>query len=160
MFALLVLVTSLVVLVQPSIEVNNGVPSIFNGSGAQSTLAPNVVFVIYGHNLGPSSMVVAPPPNYPPSLAGTSISFTPAAGGTAIPAFMYYSLENAVTGVLPLSAMAKLQPAAATGTSFGGITVTANPNPGMFNATLRAGGQLDFGSFGSTVGVTKNIGVQ
>jgi len=64
------------------------------------------------------------------------------------------------TFTVPVSAMAQLQPAATTGTSFGGITVTAYPNPGMFNATLTAGGQLDFGLFGSTVGVTKNIGVQ
>ena len=88
---------------QPTIDVNNGVPGILNVSGSQSTLAPNVVFVIYGHNLGPSSIVIAPPPNYPVSLSGTSISFTPAAGGAPIAACMYYTLENAVTGVLPSS---------------------------------------------------------
>jgi len=71
LLVLLALMMSLVAFAQPSIDVNNGVPSIFNVSGAQSTLAPNVVFVIYGHNLGPASIVVAPPPNYPLSLAGT-----------------------------------------------------------------------------------------
>lgn len=104
-YLFLFLVLSLVPLAaQPTIDVTNGVPGILNVSGGLSTLAPNVVFVIYGHNLGPSSIVIAPPPNYPVSLSGTSISFTPAAGGVPIAPYMYYTLENAVTGVLPSSA--------------------------------------------------------
>src|ERR1051326_6544274 len=78
---------------QPSIDPGQ----ILNVSSTQNTLAPNVVFVIYGKNWGPASIVIAPPPNYPTTLAGTSITFTNITGGAAINALMYYTLVNAVT---------------------------------------------------------------
>jgi hypothetical protein len=61
---------------------------------------------------------------------------------------------------VPVSALSQLQPVAGSGTSIGNISVQGSPNPGMFTATLTSGGQLDFGTFGSNLGVSKNIGVQ
>jgi len=84
---------------QPSID-SGGV---LNVSSSQPVLAPNAVFVIYGKNLGPATIVIASPPNYPTTLANTSVTFTNVGGGAGINAFMYYTLANAVTGVLPSS---------------------------------------------------------
>jgi len=61
---------------------------------------------------------------------------------------------------VPVSALSQLQPAAVSGTSFGVITVQANGTPGSFTASLTGGGQLDFGTFGSNLGVSKNVAVQ
>jgi uncharacterized protein (TIGR03437 family) len=84
---------------QPSID-NGGV---LNVSSAQPTLAPNVVFVIYGKNLGPASIVTATAPNYPPSLLGVSVSFTLVGSNSPIVANLVYVLSNAVAGLLPSS---------------------------------------------------------
>jgi uncharacterized protein (TIGR03437 family) len=86
-------------LAQPVID-NGGV---VNASGYQTTLAPDSVFVIFGSGMGPASLVNAPSPNYPSSLDGTSITFTPAAGGAAISAKMIYTVDTQVAGFLPSS---------------------------------------------------------
>jgi uncharacterized protein (TIGR03437 family) len=82
---------------QPSI---NGV---VNATGYQTKLAPDTVFVIFGQNMGPEAVVLAAGPNYPDSLSGTSITFTPAGGGAAITARMYYTVAAQVSGLLPSS---------------------------------------------------------
>ncbi|HEX3448359.1 MAG TPA: hypothetical protein VHS97_08905, partial [Isosphaeraceae bacterium] len=84
---------------QPSIK-NGGIANV---SGYQTTLAPGTVFVIFGSNLGPASIVTATAPAYPTSLGGTSITFTPNSG-SAIAAKMVYSLAGQVAGLLPSSA--------------------------------------------------------
>ncbi|MCU1336806.1 MAG: repeat containing protein [Bryobacterales bacterium] len=76
---------------------------ILNVSGAQPRLAPNAVFVVYGQNLGPATEVDATAPNYPISLGGSSVSFTPTAGGSAVSAYMVFTLAAAVGGVIPSS---------------------------------------------------------
>ncbi len=76
---------------------------VVNATGYQAKLAPDTVFVIFGENMGPAAVVLAAGPNYPAALAGTSISFTPADGGAAIPARMYYTLGAQVSGILPSS---------------------------------------------------------
>jgi uncharacterized protein (TIGR03437 family) len=81
--------------------INSG--GIQNALGYQNQLAPGVVFVILGSGLGPASIVTASAPNYPITLGGTSITFTPVGGGAAINAKMYYSLAGAVAGILPSS---------------------------------------------------------
>jgi len=86
-------------LAQASITIN----SVVNASGYQSQLAPDTVFVIFGSGMGPASIVTASAPNYPPSLAGTSITFAPIAGGSAITANMIYSLAGQIAGLLPSS---------------------------------------------------------
>jgi uncharacterized protein (TIGR03437 family) len=76
---------------------------IVNALGYQNQLAPGTVFVILGSGLGPASIVIASAPNYPITLGGTSITFTPVGGGSAINAKIYYSLAGAVAGILPSS---------------------------------------------------------
>ena len=77
--------------------------SIVNATGYQTKLAPDTVFTIFGSGMGPESLAAANGPNYPASLGGTSITFTPAAGGAAITAKMVYSVSGQVAGLLPSS---------------------------------------------------------
>jgi uncharacterized protein (TIGR03437 family) len=77
---------------------------IVNASGYQTTLAPGAVFLIFGSNLGPATLQTASAPHYPASLAGTSINFTPAAGGTPVSARMVFTSAGEVGGQLPSSA--------------------------------------------------------
>ena len=85
---------------QPVIRSSNGV---LNASGYQAQLAPDTVFVIFGTGLGPAAIQTGSAPNYPASLAGTSVNFTPTGGGAAIPAKMVYTLATQVAGLLPSS---------------------------------------------------------
>jgi uncharacterized protein (TIGR03437 family) len=82
---------------QPSID------GVVNATGYQTKLAPDTVFVVFGKNMGPAGVVLAAGPNYPDELNGTSINFTPAAGGQAITARMYYTVAAQVSGILPSS---------------------------------------------------------
>lgn len=77
--------------------------SVLNASGYQNKLAPGTVFVIYGAGMGPNSLATAAPPDYPTTLGGTSITFTPVAGGVAINAKMLYSISGQIAGLLPSS---------------------------------------------------------
>jgi uncharacterized protein (TIGR03437 family) len=81
--------------------INSG--GIVNASGYQTQLAPDTVFVIFGSGMGPASIAIASPPNYPTTLGGTSIAFTPVGGGSAVNAKMYYALAGQVAGILPSS---------------------------------------------------------
>jgi uncharacterized protein (TIGR03437 family) len=74
---------------------------ILNTSGDQAKLSPGVVWVIYGSGLGPATLTTATGPNYPDSVGGTSVSFTPTAGGAAITARIWYTLSTQVGGLLP-----------------------------------------------------------
>lgn len=85
---------------QPAIRSSNG---ILNASGYQATLAPDTVFVIFGSGLGPPSIQTATAPSYPTALAGTSVTFTPNGGGTAVNARMVYTVATQVAGILPSS---------------------------------------------------------
>lgn len=76
---------------------------VVNATGYQNTLAPDTVFVIFGTAMGPATLVAATGPNYPTSLSGTSITFTPASGGATISAEMVYSSAGQVAGFLPSS---------------------------------------------------------
>ncbi|MBL8295815.1 MAG: hypothetical protein JNN08_28490, partial [Bryobacterales bacterium] len=84
---------------QPVISTNG----VVNASGYQARLAPDTVFVVFGNGLGGQSLATASAPDYPSSLAGTSVSFTPAGGGPAINAKLIYTLAGQVAGLLPSS---------------------------------------------------------
>src|SRR5271166_4249893 len=84
---------------QPVIQPNG----IVNASGYQPQLAPGTVFVVFGSGLGPATIQTASALNYPPLLAGTAISFTPAAGGDPSAANLVYTLATQVAGILPSS---------------------------------------------------------
>jgi trimeric autotransporter adhesin len=85
-----------------------GAPSISSGgivnaTGYQTLLAPDTVFTIFGNSMGPATLTAASAPNYPTSLGGTSITFTPSGGGTPINAKLVYSSAGQVAGLLPSS---------------------------------------------------------
>jgi uncharacterized protein (TIGR03437 family) len=83
---------------QPTINAGG----IVNVSGYQATLAPDTVFVIFGSGMGPATIATASAPNYPATLSGTSISFTPASGAP-VTAKIVYTLAGQVAGLLPSS---------------------------------------------------------
>jgi uncharacterized protein (TIGR03437 family) len=100
--ALLTLAAASCALAQPTIKPGG----IVNASSSQATLAPGVVFVIYGANMGPASIVSAPAPNYPASLSGTSVTFAPQPAGPPVTAKMVYTVAGQIAGFLPSSAAA------------------------------------------------------
>jgi uncharacterized protein (TIGR03437 family) len=78
--------------------------AIANATGYQAKLAPSAVFVIFGAELGPASIVTTPAPAYPTTLAGTSILLMPqTGGGPAIPARVVYTSATQVAGLMPSS---------------------------------------------------------
>src|SRR3984957_16108370 len=91
---------SVVASAQPAIRSSNGV---LNATGYQATLAPDTVFVVFGSGLGPASIQTAAGPAYPTALAGTSVTFTPANGGTPTTARIVYTVATQVAGILPSS---------------------------------------------------------
>lgn len=83
----------------PTIRTENGV---LNASSYAADIARGSWFVIFGSGLGPANISVysgALP--YPTTLSGTSVTFTPAGGGTAISARMWYTLAGQIAGMLP-----------------------------------------------------------
>src|SRR5579863_9831592 len=99
LFAAFLIVSVLPLCAQPVLDAS----SVLNASGYQNQLAPDTVFVIFGKGLGPAVLVTASGTDYPASLGGTSVTFTPAAGGTAIGAKMVYSIAGQIAGLLPSS---------------------------------------------------------
>lgn len=84
---------------QPVIRGENGV---LNASSYQADIARGSWFVIFGSNMGPASISIhtgALP--FPTSLSGTSVSVTPAAGGTAIACRLWYTLAGQIAALLP-----------------------------------------------------------
>jgi len=84
---------------QPSIATGG----IVNASSYLNKLAPDTVFVIFGSGMGPGTIAIAAAPDYPATLAGTSITFTPAGGGTVIAPKMVYTVGGQICGLLPSS---------------------------------------------------------
>jgi uncharacterized protein (TIGR03437 family) len=107
--------------------------AIVNATGYQAKLAPDTVFTVFGSNLGPASIVLGQT-NYTTNLGGTSISFVPSAGGTAIPAKIVYTVGGQVAALLPSS-----------------IT------PGTYTANLTYNGQT--GSFQNVIVVARSFGI-
>ena len=94
---------SCVLAAQPAIRAQNGV---VNASSNLPGIARGSWFVIYGTGLGPASLTVAPGAPYPTELTGTTVSFTPAGGGTPIDARIWYTSANQLAGLLPSTAAA------------------------------------------------------
>lgn len=97
--------SSFVLLLAPALSAAPAISpnGIVNANGYQSQLAPGVVFVVFGTGLGPASLAAASAPNYPTSLAGTSISFTRSGGGAPVAARVVYTVATQVAGLLPSS---------------------------------------------------------
>jgi len=90
-------------LAQPSIRAANGV---LNASSYQADIARGSWFVIFGSGMGPASIALSPGAPFPTELSGTRVTFTPASGGSAIDARLWYTLAGQLAGLLPSSAAA------------------------------------------------------
>ncbi|HXB69034.1 MAG TPA: hypothetical protein VNY05_12365 [Candidatus Acidoferrales bacterium] len=96
------------------------VTSVFNAASniplgnAGSGIAQGAFFVVFGSGLGPALISIASMP-YPTSIGGTTVTVTPA-GGTPVTAYLYYSEDGQVSGILP----------SATPTGPANVTVTYN----------------------------------
>jgi uncharacterized protein (TIGR03437 family) len=77
--------------------------AVLNALGYQPKLAPGAVFVVFGSGMGPASLTSGSP-DYPTTVAGTSITFTPSGGGSAVNARIVYTLAGQVAALLPSSA--------------------------------------------------------
>jgi uncharacterized protein (TIGR03437 family) len=102
-------------------------PAGFPNSG----IAQGSIFVVYGANLGPTTIAQAPSLPLPTTagVGGTSITITvPAIGGTTVTAPMIYSLATQVVGVLPSN----------TPIGTGTLTVTFNGGSGSIPITVVA----------------------
>ena len=110
-------------------------------------IAQGAIFIIFGMNLGPNAISIAPAAFQSTSLSGTSISVT--VGGTTVAPLLYYTSATQVSALLPSN----------TPVGKGTITVTYNGqvgiaapitvvenNPGIFTVT----------SDGQGVGVVTN----
>ena len=93
----LLLAASAALVAQPAIDSGR----VLNTSGDQARLAPGVVWVIYGKNIGPATLTTATGPDYPNQVGGSSVTFTPQAGGAAITTRIWYSLSTQIGGFLP-----------------------------------------------------------
>ena len=79
------------------------ITSVGNGASYDTKLAPGGYFVAFGTNLGPATIATNALP-YKGDAGGTSVKFTPVAGGTAIDAWMYYAAAGQISGILPSTA--------------------------------------------------------
>src|SRR5205823_14850181 len=77
--------------------------SLVNASGRQTKLAPGALFAVTGISIGPDTPATATAPDYPRSLGGTSINFTPAGGGSPVDAFIKSASAGQVVGLIPSS---------------------------------------------------------
>jgi uncharacterized protein (TIGR03437 family) len=94
----LMIALSCVLSAQPTIRASSGV---VNASSNLADIARGSWFVIYGTGMGPATLAVAPGKPYPTELSGTKVSFTPAAGGSAVDARIWYTSANQLAGLLP-----------------------------------------------------------
>src|SRR5437867_2002888 len=88
---------------QPAIRAENGV---LNASSYQPDIARGSWFVIFGSNMGPATLAISSGVPFPTELSGTRVTFTAAAGGTAIDARLWYTSAGQLAGLLPSSTAA------------------------------------------------------
>ena len=77
---------------------------VLNAASYKVGIAPGAIFVAFGRGMGPAGLVQATSLPLKTDLSGTSISFTPSGGGTAIQALMVYTLAGQIAALLPSSA--------------------------------------------------------
>jgi uncharacterized protein (TIGR03437 family) len=94
----LMITFSFVLSAQPTIRASSGV---VNASSNLADIARGSWFVIYGTGMGPATLAVASGAPYPTELSGTKVNFTPAAGGSAVDARIWYTSANQLAGLLP-----------------------------------------------------------
>jgi uncharacterized protein (TIGR03437 family) len=74
---------------------------VVNASNYRPGIARGSWFVIFGTNLGPANISIAPAVPFPLELSGTRVTFTPAAGGTAVECRIWYTLSTQIAALLP-----------------------------------------------------------
>ena len=72
-----------------------------NAANYSAGIAQGSIFVAFGTNMGPASIVQASAFPVPTTLAGTSMRFTPVAGGTFYDALIAYTLAGQIAGIVP-----------------------------------------------------------
>ena len=72
-----------------------------NAANYSTGIAQGSIFVAFGTNMGPASIVQASAFPVPTTLAGTSMRFTPVAGGTFYDALIAYTLAGQIAGIVP-----------------------------------------------------------
>jgi uncharacterized protein (TIGR03437 family) len=84
---------------QPVIRADNGV---VNASSYGSDVARGSWFVVFGTGMGPGSIsIYSGGLPYPTELSGTRVTFTPASGGAAVEARLWYTLAGQLAALLP-----------------------------------------------------------
>ncbi len=135
------------------------ITAVQDGGAYTNNVAQGSVFVVKGTGLSASGYVPATAPSYPTTLNNVQITFTPAAGGTAINALMAYTYNQG--GVNQLAAVLKSTVATgaydvkvinngATSAAFRtnvvaskpGIVTASSDGQGQAQATLNDGGTL------------------
>ena len=97
----------LTMLVPAAVWAQPVVNSVSNASSYTSDIAQGSWFVVFGTGLGPASIsVYAGALPFPTDLSGTSVSLTPASGGVAVSARMWYTLAGQLAALLPSSTAA------------------------------------------------------
>jgi uncharacterized protein (TIGR03437 family) len=96
----LMVLVSVAAWAQPVIA-DNGV---MNASSYTTDVAQGSWFVVFGTGMGPASIsVYSGDLPFPTDLSGTSVNFTPALGGAAVSARMWYTLAGQLAALLPSS---------------------------------------------------------
>ncbi|MBY0503495.1 MAG: hypothetical protein K2X03_06290 [Bryobacteraceae bacterium] len=76
------------------------VTGIVNAANYSPGIAQGSIFVVFGTNMGPAQLVQVPAFPVPSTLSGTSIRFTPVAGGPAYDALVVYTSAGQLAGIL------------------------------------------------------------
>jgi uncharacterized protein (TIGR03437 family) len=111
--------TTLNVFTGPAISTVTNAASNITAGLPNAGIAQGSIFTLFGTNLGPAAISVAPAAFQSTSLSGTSISVT--VSGTTVAALMYYTSATQVSALLPSN----------TPTGTGTITVTYNGQVGL-----------------------------
>lgn len=92
-------------LAQPTIKADNTTCNgVCNAHSLLPDIAPGSWFIVKGTGLGPATIAIySGSLPYPTTFSQTSVSLTPAAGGTAVTALIYYTLATQVAALLPSS---------------------------------------------------------
>ncbi len=84
---------------QPSIRADG--TGVVNASSYLPDIAQGSWFVVFGAGLGPASLTVASGVPFPTELAGSRVTFTPAAGGAVIECRLWYTMATQLAALLP-----------------------------------------------------------
>jgi uncharacterized protein (TIGR03437 family) len=125
------------------------VRSVNNAASYGSDIAQGSIFVVFGSGMGPAALAQAGALPLGTSLSGTSVRFTPVAGGAAVDAYMVYTSAGQVAALLPSTAPVGDHNVTVT---YNGATSAAV----RARVTQRAYGMITLNSAGSGLAVIQN----